>query len=488
MNNPDRPSVLVVDDEQASLNAIYRTLRKEFEVVLSLNAQSALEVLRSQEVAVILTDQRMPEMTGIELLKSARQIQPDALRILITGYADIEATIQAINEGQVFYYINKPWEPEELRLIIRRATEQYALRRENQRLLRELEIANQRLQAENVILHQEVEKQYVFENIIGNSPAMQKVFQLMKKVIPTDTTVLLTGETGTGKELIARAIHYNGLRKDNLFVAQNCAALPETLLESELFGHVKGAFTGATTDKKGLFDLANGGTIFLDEIGDTSPEMQKRLLRVLQEGEIHPVGSEKTIKVDVRIISATNQDLQKAVREGRFREDLFYRLNVFPIHLPALRERREDIPLLVNHFVEKYARKMGKKIEGITARALSKLMTEDFPGNVRQLENLIERAVTLADDGERIDLHLLDVGWDSREKKFGFGEYLLLSEEQSLKEVIAALEREMIQNTLKKFRGNVSQSARALGLSRLGLQKKLRRLQIKAEEYKQSLQ
>jgi len=488
MNNSDRPRVLVVDDEQASLNAIYRTLRKEFEVILSLNAQSALEVLRSQEVAVILTDQRMPEMTGIELLKAAREIQPDALRILITGYADIEATIQAINEGQVFYYINKPWEPEELRLIIRRAAEQHTLRRENQRLLRELEIANQRLQAENVILHQEVEKQYVFENIIGNSPAMQKVFQLMKKVIPTDTTVLLTGETGTGKELIARAIHYNGPRKDNLFVAQNCAALPETLLESELFGHVKGAFTGATTDKKGLFELANGGTIFLDEIGDTSPEMQKRLLRVLQEGEIHPVGSEKTIKVDVRIISATNQDLQKAVREGRFREDLFYRLHVFPIHLPALRERREDIPLLVNHFIEKYARKMGKKIEGITPRALSKLMTEEFPGNVRQLENLIERAVTLADDGERIDLHLLDVGWDSREETSGFGEYLLLSEEQSLKEVIEALERELIQNTLKKFKGNVSQSARALGLSRLGLQKKLRRLQIKVEEYKQSLQ
>lgn len=475
--------VLAVDDEQSSLNAIYRTLRRDYDVILSLNGQSALEVLKSQKIAVILADQRMPEMTGVELFQKSLEIQPDAARILITGYSDIEATIQAINEGQVFYYINKPWEPDDLRIIIRRAVEQHQLVQENRRLIKELEAANQRLQAENISLHKEVEKQYAFDNIVGQSAAMENVFKLMRKVIPTDTTVLLIGETGTGKELVAKAIHYNGPRKNKPFLAQNCAALPDTLLESELFGHTKGAFTDATSEKKGLFELADGGTLFLDEINDTSPAMQQRLLRVLQEGEILPLGSERTIKVDVRVISATNVDLQKSIQEGKFREDLYYRLNVFPIRIPPLRERLEDIPMLTGYFIEKYALKLGKKITGISDDAMSYLTSLDFAGNVRELENLIERSVTLAEDNSAITIDQLTIEPFRKEAN---KPPISDNTSASLKEITESLEKRYITQTLEKENGNISRAARALGLSRLGLHKKMERYGIDPHKYKHS--
>lgn len=475
--------ILAVDDEQSSLNAIYRTLRREYDVILSLNGQSGLEVLKDQKIAVILGDQRMPEMTGVEFFKKSLEIQPDAIRILITGYSDIEAIIQAINEGQVFYYINKPWEPDDLRIIIRRAAEQYYLVQENRRLLKELEAANQRLRAENISLQKEVEKQYAFDNIVGESAAIEEVFRLMRKVIPTDTTVLLLGETGTGKELVAKAIHYNGQRREKPFLAQNCAALPDTLLESELFGHTKGAFTGATSDKKGLFELANKGTLFLDEINDTSPAMQQRLLRVLQEGEILPLGSEKTIKVDVRVISASNVDLQESIQEGRFREDLYYRLNVFPIRIPPLRERQQDIPILAQHFIGKYSLKTGKNISAISNDAVSYLMSLDYPGNVRELENLIERSVTLAEDETLITVDQLTVEPLHKEKKrpMDFKE-----QSGTLKEMTESLEKYHITQSLKKHDGNISQTARSLGLSRLGLHKKMQRYSIDPANYKHS--
>ncbi len=466
-----RPTVLVVDDEQASLNAMYRTLRRDFEVIQSLNAHAALEVLKSRPIAVIVADQRMPEMSGVQLFQEALRIQPEAVRILITGYMDIEATIQAINEGQVFYYISKPWEPDELRLIVHRAAEHHQMVLENQRLMKALQEANQRLQEENLILHREAEKQYEFRNIVGRSKAMQKVFWLMRKVINTDTTVLLVGETGTGKELIARAIHYNGPRKDKLFVAQNCAALPDTLLESELFGHTRGAFTGATSDKKGLFELADGGTIFLDEIADTSPAFQQRLLRVLQEGEIRPLGSEKSIRVNVRIISATNRDLQEAIRSGQFREDLYYRLNVFPIRIPPLRERQEDIPLLAEFFLKKYARKAGKSIPGIHRETMRRLMTYPFPGNVRELENMIERAVTLAEDGQEITPDLLPLSGTP----FPESPTTISPKNLPLKDAVENLEKQLIREILRETGGNITRTAERLGLSRVGLQKKMKR-------------
>jgi two-component system response regulator HupR/HoxA len=477
MTDTNPVKILVVDDEQASLNAINRILRQEFEVILSLNSQAALEVLKHQEIAVILADQRMPGVSGVELFQNCMQIQPDAVRILITGYTDVEAIVKAVNDGQIYYYISKPWEPEELKLIIKRAAERYFLSKENRRLLSELQIANDALQQENIILHQEAEKKYEFDSMVGQSNAMQEVFRLIKKVIPTNTTVLLIGDTGTGKELIARAIHYNGARKNKLFVAQNCAALPDTLLESELFGHLKGAFTGASRDKKGLFEIADGGTIFLDEISDTSAAFQQRLLRVLQEREIRPLGSEKDIKVDVRIISATNKDLQNYIQAGVFREDLYYRLNVFPIRIPPLRDRREDIPLLVDHFIKIYQQKLGKRVKGIQKEALQLLITAPFPGNVRELENEIQRAITLADQDAFITPELISAHKIGRKAEITS----LLSGTSNLKELTESIEKLYISEILEKNKGNITHSARELGLSRLGLQKKIQRykLQIK---------
>ena len=488
MSEKYRPKLLAVDDEQSSLNAIFRTLRRDYEVFLSLNGHSALEVMKNQEIDVILADQRMPEMSGVEFLQKAIELQPDTMRILITGYTDIETIVEAINEGKIFYYINKPWEPDDLRIIVQRAADQYFLRKENKRLLEELEKANKQLTDENVLLHQQAEKQYSFDNIIGKSSAMENVFRLLRKVIPASTTVLLLGETGTGKELIARAIHYNGPRKDKLFVAQNCGALPDTLLESELFGHVKGAFTGATADKKGLFELADQGTIFLDEISDTSPAMQQRLLRVLQEGEIHPLGSGKTIQVDVRVVSAANRDLEEAIQEGTFREDLFYRLNVFPIRIPPLRERREDIPLLSNYFLEKYLQKLGKQNVALSSDALSVMMAANFPGNVRQLENLIERAATLADDDAAITPEHLHMDVLNASKSGDKGFSLNKDSNQTLKEIVGAMEIYYITEGLKENKGNISKVAEKLGLSRLGLHKKLQRYEIDPAKYKRSLQ
>ncbi|MCB0270284.1 MAG: sigma-54-dependent Fis family transcriptional regulator [Calditrichaeota bacterium] len=487
MNESQRPKVLAVDDEQSSLNAIFRTLRREFDVVLSLNGYSALEVLRREHVDVILADQRMPEMTGVSLFQQALEIQPDTTRVMITGYTDIEAIVQAINDGKVFYYINKPWEPEDLRLVIQRAVDQTRLIRENNRLMQELATANQRLSAENTVLHREARKQYTFEHIIGQSPAMQQVFRMLEKVIPTDTTVLLLGETGTGKELIAKAIHFNGPRKDKMFVAQNCGAMPDSLLESELFGHVKGAFTGATGDKKGLFEIADGGTIFLDEIADTSPAMQQRLLRALQEGEIHPVGSEKTINVDVRVVSAANRDLLAAIETGEFRKDLYYRLNVFPVRIPPLRERREDIPLLARYFLEKFAIKLGKSGLQFSNEAIARLMSGDYPGNVRQLENLVERAVTLADASGIISPDLLASQIDMFE---GNGAQPAVSpgNDQSLKDIVEQMEAFYIREAMESHSGNITKVAQQLGLSRLGLHKKLQRYQIDSTIYKQSKQ
>ncbi|MGH1364522.1 MAG: sigma-54-dependent transcriptional regulator [Calditrichia bacterium] len=480
------PNLLAVDDEQSSLNAIKRTLRRDFNITLAKNGHAALEAMRTNEFAVILADQRMPEMTGVEFFKKAIERQPAAMRILITGYSDAEAMIHAINEGQIFYYVHKPWEPDELSLIVHRAADQYRLMSENAHLLEELADANKRLTEENTILHKEVEKNYSFENIIGDSPAINRVFTLLKKAIPTPITVMLMGETGTGKELIARSIHYNGPRQNKVFMAQNCGALPETLLESQLFGHVKGAFTGASADKKGIFEIADGGTVFLDEVADTSLAMQQRLLRVLQEGEITPVGSEKTMNVDVRIVSAANRDLEEEIKAGKFREDLYYRLNVFPIRIPPLRERREDISLLANFFMEKYARKLGKTNVTLAPATVSELMTLDFPGNVRQLENIMERAVTLTDDDGNVTPDLLLIDGLTRSKAPVIPTMPDENDERSLKEIVDELESVYIIRTLGAMKGNISRAAEKLGLSRLGLHKKMQRFGIDASNYKQS--
>jgi len=472
-----KPTILIVDDEQHVLNSINRSLRDEYNIILSFDGKSALQILREQEISAILSDQRMPGMTGSEFFLEARKIQPDTTRVLITAYSDIEAIIQAVNEGNIFYYIEKPWEPDNLKLVMKRAVERYSLIKQNSRLIHDLEIANQQLSRENIILKKDVENTYTFSNIIGESEAIHKVFDLMKKVIPTDTTVFLFGETGTGKELIARAIHFNGPRKDKIFAAQNCAALPDTLLESALFGHKKGSFTDATSDKKGLFETANGGTVFLDELSDTSPALQRRLLRVLQEGEFQPVGSNKTIKVDVRIISATNKDLLNLVQNGNFREDLYYRLNVFPINIPPLRVRSGDIMILADYFLNKYSIQAGKQIDGFTESAIRALISNEFPGNVRELENLIHRAVILASDYEKIDVSHIQTDWTS-DSHSQSSMLIDSAQDKTLPEIIEEFERKYISDKLSDNKGNISKTAKELGLSRAGLYKKLKRYNI----------
>jgi len=473
------PSVLIVDDEQHVLNSINRTLRHDYNVILSLDGKSALQVLREQEISAILADQRMPGLTGSEFFSEAIKIQPEATRVLLTGYTDIEAIIQAVNDGQIFYYIEKPWEPDGLKLVMARAVERYQLIKNNKELLHKLESSNQLLSSENIVLKKDVEANYNFANIIGKSNAMNNVYDLMKKVIPTNTTVYISGETGTGKELIARAIHFNGPRKDKIFAAQNCAALPDTLLESALFGHKKGSFTDAVADKLGLFEVADGGTVFLDEISDTSPALQQRLLRVIQEGEFQQVGSNLTKKVNVRILSATNKDLLEMVKQGKFREDLYYRINVFPIHVPPLRDRMDDIPLLTNYFINKYMIQASKEIKGLSDDALKYLLSIQYPGNVRELENIIQRAVILAGNEQIITLKYLNSEWEADRSKIKTSNHLPSdSQISSLPKLVEELEKKYITQALEINGGNISKTATALNLSRAGLYKKLKRYNL----------
>ena len=468
--------ILVVDDELAILESLELTLGSDYRVFTATSGEEGLAILEREEVALVIADQVMPRMTGVEFLEKAIERTPRAIRILLTGYADIGSLARAINEGRIYRYIQKPWEPDEVRLEVKRALETWELANENVQLAAALADANTRLRAENLYLRREVERRYAFDQILGSSPAMERVFEVMEKVAETDATVLLTGETGTGKDLVARAIHYAGSRKDRRFVAQNCAALPDTLLESELFGHKRGAFTGAHADKKGLFEVADRGTIFLDEIGETLPGMQVRLLRVLQDGEVRPLGSSETRKVDVRIIAATNRDLRKDVLQGRFREDLYYRLRVVELGLPPLRERREDIPLLAHHFLDFANREMHRKLQGFTNEAMDRLVAHAWSGNVRELENEIQRAVALAGEAETITAEM-------------FSEHLrgapvaprAIDPETpglSLGAAVDALKRRMILDAIDAT-GSKTRAAERLGIPRQSLQKMLRRLGVK---------
>jgi len=377
--------ILVVDDEKGMRDFLGLVLKKEgYYVAVASDGEEAIKILQKDIFDLVITDVKMPKLSGIDVLKAVKETSSETLMIIITAFASTETAIEALKEG-AYDYITKPFQIEEVKLIIRNALEKRHLR------------------AENILLRRELKGLATFENIIGKSEKMQKVFETVRKVADTNSNVLIFGESGTGKELIARSIHFNSRRKDKPFVTVNCSALPETLLESELFGHMKGSFTGAISNKEGLFEVANDGTVFLDEIGETSPAIQVKLLRVLQEKEFRRIGGTKDVRVDVRIIAATNRDLDRAVAEGTFREDLYYRLDVIPIHLPPLRERLEDVQLLVQHFLAKFSQTAGKTVPGITPDAVELLKAQEWRGNVRELENVIERVVALLGPSRRKD-------------------------------------------------------------------------------------
>ena len=471
-----RYQILVVDDEEGVVESVAMTLEDDYIVHTALSGDEGLAVLDREEISLVIVDQVMPDMTGVEFLEQVVERKPQTVRMMLTGYADINSLVRAINDGRIYRYIQKPWEPDNLRIDVKRALEAHALVAENVHLGAALAEANEKLRAENVYLRREVERRYAFDQIIATSPSMEQVFDVMEKVAETDATVLVGGETGTGKDLVARAIHYAGARREQRFVAQNCGALPDTLLESELFGHKKGAFTGAHADKKGLFEIAHRGSIFLDEIGETEPGMQVRLLRVLQDGEIRPLGSSETRKVDVRIVAATNRDLRKAVQEGRFREDLYYRLRVVEIELPPLRERREDIPALAHHFLDRANEKMSRSLRGFTNAAMDRLVAAEWSGNVRELENEVERAVALAGDAETISLEMFSEHVRGAETLVDSGAGSPL-EVRDLNLAVDDLKRRMIQQAIRES-GSKTRAAERLGIPRQSLQKMMKRLEL----------
>jgi two-component system response regulator AtoC len=445
--------VLVVDDEENFRHMLSVILKKEgYDVEAASNGEEALQKVTLSPYDQVLCDIRMPKMDGLDFLNEAKKAGVDATIIMMSAYGTVDIAIEAIKLG-AYDYISKPFKPDEVILTLKKAEERERLRRENE------------------LLRKEVKKEYSFENIISKNKQMQKMFEVITKVAQYKSTILITGESGTGKELVARALHYNTDRAQHPFVAVNCGAIPENLLESELFGHAKGAFTDAIRTKKGLFEEADGGTLFLDEIGELPPQLQVKLLRVLQEGEIRRIGESKPIQVDVRIVAATVKDLVKEVNEGRFRDDLFYRINVLPIHIPPLRERNEDVPLLTAHFIRKYSQAMSKNVVGIDSRALEALMNYKWYGNVRELENTIERAIVLT-DRENIEMENLPLEIQN------FQEEILLEplaeEEYSIKKSSRFLEMNLIKKALKKTKGNHTHASKLLEISHRALLYKIK--------------
>jgi two-component system response regulator PilR (NtrC family) len=450
-----KQKILVVDDEKSMCDFLEIMLNKEgYEVTSTTSGEKALELLDNNLYSMVLTDVKMPGVDGFEVLRKTKEVSPDTVVIMITAYGSPEGAVTAIKEG-AYDYITKPFRVEEVKLTIKKSLERSILLKENIRL------------------RQAVEDRFKFWNLIGKSPKMQRVYELVEKVSQTKANVLITGESGTGKELVAKAVHFNSARKDRSFVTLNCGAIPENLLESELFGHMKGSFTGAIANKRGLLEMAEGGTLFMDEVGELPLPLQVKLLRVIQEREFKRVGGTEDIKVDVRILSASNQDLQQKVAHGGFREDLFYRLNVIQIKIPPLRERKEDIPLLVNHFVRKYSTETGKEIEGISPEALELLLGYNFPGNVRELENMIERSITLETTPMIADRHIRSY-LNERMISKGIPPTLEIPEEgMDLNKVVEDLEKAFILKALEQTDGIKKKAAEILGMNFRAMRYKL---------------
>jgi two-component system response regulator PilR (NtrC family) len=446
-----QPRILVVDDEPSMRQMLSIVLRREgYDVSLAENGRSAVAALERGPFDLLISDIKMPDMSGVDVLRAAKQMDPDVLGIMITAFASTETAIEAMRLGACDY-LSKPFDIDLLKMKVREKVE------------------NRHLKQENVLLKRTLGLSHQFSNIIGRSEAMLDVFKMIETIARTNSTILLTGESGTGKGLVAQAVHYHSLRRDKPMVSLNCGAMPETLLESELFGHMRGAFTGAEQNKKGLLEAAEKGTIFLDEIGEMSPVMQVKLLRVLQERRFRRVGGLEELQADIRVIAATNQDLTKAVAEGRFREDLFYRINVIPIVLPPLRERREDIPLLAEHFLSKYAGQMEKPVNAISRPALDLLQKHEWPGNIRELENVIERAVALeatpSVQPESLPPAVRGGSARAGSATVNVGREVLPAEGLDLEARVQEIERGYIAQALERANGVQVKAAELLGMS-----------------------
>jgi len=482
-----KPCVLVVDDEVRSTETINRILDDDYHVICAYSADEAEVILKEKSVQVILCDQRMPGRSGVDFLASVRELWPDILRIIISGYTDSENIINAINQAGIFHYITKPWHPEQLLMVVKNAASMYQLQQQNRYLANELKFSEGSLQNQLTDQRQKLQDQYQLDNIIraDNSP-MNKVLDQLKDIAHFDISVMITGESGTGKELLARAMHYNSQRAEQPFVIENCGAMHDELLSSELFGHKKGAFTGAIGDHIGLFEKADGGTIFLDEIGDISPSFQVKLLRVLQEGEIRPLGSNQTKKINVRVIAATNRDLQNEVSQKRFRADLYYRLTTVNLHVPPLRERVMDIIPISKSLLANYSSTFEQANGELDQQTQAYLTSYPWPGNVRELQNEIQRLLVFSHGKKIIKETLspqLQASYHAKHQNLSQLSASLnsasLSQGLTLKERVELLEQALIQEALDKYQWNKSKAAAELGLSRVGLSNKLARYDIK---------
>ncbi len=478
------PTILIVDDEERGLETLQRILEDDFDVKTASTTEEAVWQLQHEWVQVILCDQRMPEVTGVEFLKQVREKWPDVIRMIISGYTDSEDIISALNDAGIYQYITKPWHPDNLTLTLKNATRLFDLQRCNEALSIELKMTPGQLDESMAGKRKRLRDNYLCDDGIVRTPGscVNQVCDKIHRVAPYDISVLLSGESGTGKELAARALHYNSLRWDQPFVVENCGALPDELLESELFGYKRGAFTGAVEDRVGLFERASGGSVFLDEIGEVSPAFQVKLLRVLQEGEIRPLGSGRTRKVDVRIIAATNKDLETEVHEGRFREDLYYRLAAVTIPMPPLRERKVDIPALANCLLDTAMQDLGKKVKGFSDEALACMQAYHWPGNVRELQNEVRHMLVMG-TAEDLGAELLTprVLRAMPREEVPVMENLA-SLQGSLKERVEALEACILRETLIRHRWNKSRASKELGLSRVGLRSKLERFGLEKIE------
>ncbi len=452
--------ILVVDDEQGMRDVLSIMLKRAgYGVTTASDGEEAVGHIHKEIFDLVITDLRMPKMGGLDVLKVVKACSPETVVLVITAFASADSAVEAMKQG-AYDYLTKPFQVDEVQLIIRNALER------------------RRLSTENMLLKREMASQSSFSRIIGQSDAMQKVFEVIKKVADSKSNVLIGGESGTGKELVARAIHYNSSRVQMPFVTVNCSAVPETLLESELFGHMKGSFTGAVSNKAGLFEVANGGTIFLDEIGDTTPTIQVKLLRVIQEREFRRVGGTQDVKVDVRIVAATNRDLEKAVAEGAFREDLYYRLDVIPIKIPPLRMRTGDIPLLVSHFLEKFAGESGKPVPAITQEAVHVLLAHEWRGNVRELENVIERVVAFSTGGSVTEADIR--GW--LHKTISSQQVVpadLPEDGLDLEGLINSIEKDLLLKALERSQWVKKRAARLLRLNTRSFRYRLEKYEIK---------